>query len=187
MRGRQRRWSDEEFVEAVAKHTNFTDVLRELGLRPAGGNHRTMKSAAERLRVSTRHFTDDRRTRGLRRAREITRLTPDDVFCERSAANHATLRRYALRVLAPRSCGECGNTGIWNGSALTLQLDHRNGVYNDNRLENLRWLCPNCHSQTASFAGRGSARIAMPPTDRVASLTPRPQPARRVSGPTVAL
>lgn len=51
-------------------------------------------------------------------------------------------------------CACCGNTGEWNGRPLVLQLDHINGDNCDNRLENLRFLCPNCHSQTDTFAGR---------------------------------
>lgn len=53
---------------------------------------------------------------------------------------------------------ECGNKGFWRGKKLTLQLDHKNGVNNDNRLENLRFLCPNCHSQTDTFCGRNKKR-----------------------------
>ena len=51
-------------------------------------------------------------------------------------------------------CALCGNTGEWQGQSLTLQLDHINGINNDNRLKNLRLLCPNCHSQTKTFSGR---------------------------------
>ena len=72
-------------------------------------------------------------------------------------------------------CACCGNAGRWQGQPLTLQLDHVNGRYNDNRLENLRWLCPNCHSQTETFAGRGKVR-------RVREPAPRRYAARRYTG-----
>ena len=55
-------------------------------------------------------------------------------------------------------CIECGNTGEWNGKPITLQLDHVNGVYNDNRVENLRFLCPNCHSQTDTFRSKNKSK-----------------------------
>ena len=51
-------------------------------------------------------------------------------------------------------CQCCGNEGEWMGKSMTLQLDHINGVNDDNRLENLRFLCPNCHSQTETYTGR---------------------------------
>jgi hypothetical protein len=54
-------------------------------------------------------------------------------------------------------CVGCGNEGEWNGKPITLELDHINGDRYDNRFENLRILCPNCHSQTPTFRGRGSA------------------------------
>ena len=51
-------------------------------------------------------------------------------------------------------CALCGNIGEWNGELLILQLDHINGINNDHRIENLRFLCPNCHSQTNNFSGK---------------------------------
>jgi hypothetical protein len=166
MPGRQKTWSDEQFLTAVAKHTNFTDVIRELGLRPAGGNHLTMKAHAARLGADTSHFNVERRVRGLRVYRETTRRAFAEIFCVDSRVSKTIVRRYAVRVIPPTHCETCGNGGEWQGRPLTLQLDHVNGKYDDNRLENLRWLCPNCHSQTETFAGRGSVR-------RVREVAPR--------------
>ena len=53
-----------------------------------------------------------------------------------------------------KECEHCGVTDIWEGKSLVLQLDHINGINNDHRLENLRILCPNCHSQTDTWCGR---------------------------------
>ena len=55
-------------------------------------------------------------------------------------------------------CANCGNIGEWNGQSLTLQIDHINGINNDNRKENLRWLCPNCHSQTSTYTGKNKTK-----------------------------
>ena len=51
-------------------------------------------------------------------------------------------------------CEQCGNTGEWLNQPLVLQLDHINGIHDDNRLENLRFLWPNCHSITETYAGK---------------------------------
>lgn len=117
-----------------------------------------MRKHAERLGVSTDHFSNERQLLVLRLARERVRLPLSAVFCERSRIFGRSLRKYACRHLRASSCAICGLGEAWNGMPLTLQLDHVNGVYDDNRLENLRWLCPNCHSQTATFAGKGKRR-----------------------------
>ena len=71
-----------------------------------------------------------------------------------SYARHALKRRLVEEGMLDYRCQICSNDGMWNGQKLSLQLDHVNGVFNDNRLENLRFLCPNCHSQTDSYAGK---------------------------------
>ncbi|KKM73984.1 hypothetical protein LCGC14_1404920 [marine sediment metagenome] len=67
--------------------------------------------------------------------------------------SHNLVRRYA-RLIPQNRCRGCGVTDEWNGEKLVLHLDHINGNRDDNRLENLRWLCPNCHSQTPTYCGR---------------------------------
>lgn len=154
----QRRWTDAQFVAAVAAGTNFTDVLRTLGLRAAGGNHRAMKRHAARLGVDTSHFSVERRVRGLRARHDAVRVSATDAFKLRAPISRSALRKLALAHITPRACACCGNEGEWQGKPLTLQLDHANGDPDDHRRENLRWLCPNCHSQTRTFAGRGARR-----------------------------
>lgn len=81
--------------------------------------------------------------------------TSDRVYCIQSDFPRGYLnKRLRKDNLMPYSCGICGNTGIWNNKPLTLQVDHINGMPNDNRIENLRWLCPNCHAQTSTWAGK---------------------------------
>ena len=87
MRGKSRTWNDEQFRVAVAKHSNFTDVLRELGLRPAGGNHATVKRHAVRLSLDISHFNNERRVRGLRIALDGWRRPDADIFRENCLKN----------------------------------------------------------------------------------------------------
>ena len=70
----------------------------------------------------------------------------------RTRRTHLKMRILGAGLLA-RECQECGLTE-WRGKSLSLELDHINGNARDNRLENLRLLCPNCHSQTPNYAGR---------------------------------
>lgn len=76
----------------------------------------------------------------------------NDIFCENSKVSRKCAKATIIKdKLLEYKCALCGNDGIWNSKELVLQLDHINGIYNDHRLENLRFLCPNCHSQTETF------------------------------------
>lgn len=116
-----------------------------------------------------------------------TKKMPDDeVFIENSpyVCNSATLkRRYIAATGVPERCAICDQDTTWNGQPLMLQLDHENGVNNDHRLENLRLLCPNCHTQTPTYAGK--RRQALPrfvcqaPDCGQEFTSPRSRPSRR--------
>lgn len=95
----------------------------------------------------------------MQRPRNI-RLNDDVVFVENSEyPRHRIKDRILKQKLIEYKCEECPLTDEWNGKKLVLQLDHRNGIHNDNRLENLRFLCPNCHSQTPTFTARNKTKM----------------------------
>lgn len=84
-------------------------------------------------------------------------IDKDLIFIKNSKANPFYLRKYVLMAnLFEYKCKGCG-INKWQGKELVLELDHINGCRTDNRPENLRWLCPNCHSQTPNFRGRNKA------------------------------
>ena len=88
---------------------------------------------------------------------KMRKYTNEEVFVENSYyARHHIKKRIIKDKLLDYKCENCGNSGEHNNKPLSLQLDHKNGKSEDNRLENLRFLCPNCHSQTDTYAGRGS-------------------------------
>lgn len=76
------------------------------------------------------------------------------VFCENSQVSQRCLRTRFIKKVPMQYCAICNLPTQWNGKSLTLRLDHINGVHNDNRLENLRWVCPNCDSQLDTYCGR---------------------------------
>ncbi|HWJ21061.1 MAG TPA: HNH endonuclease [Gemmatimonadaceae bacterium] len=122
-----------------------------------------MKLHVARLGLDTTHFTRAAQIAALRASHAAKDWSLADVFREHSRVRGTGLRTRALAMVQPLVCATCGNAGEWQGKPLTLQLDHVNGKYDDNRLENLRWLCPNCHSQTETFAGRGKMRRVREP------------------------
>ena len=77
------------------------------------------------------------------------------IFIEKSTFSPASLRKRVIKEnLIPYKCAICNCKSKWKGKELVLQLDHINGISNDNRLENLRFLCPNCHSQTGTYSNK---------------------------------
>lgn len=79
----------------------------------------------------------------------------DEAFIENSTiARHHVKKRIIKQNLIEYKCEDCGNDGNWNGNILILQLEHKNGISNDNRIENLGFLCPNCHTQTKTYAAK---------------------------------
>lgn len=78
-------------------------------------------------------------------------LSLEQIFIQHSKVSLSSVKKYAKQIINYK-CALCGLDNIWNGKNITLQLDHINGINNDNRIENIRFLCPNCHSQTITFS-----------------------------------
>ena len=153
----------------INKHFCWSDVLKELNINTNGGNLRTIKSHAIKFDISTSHFKGRSWAKGLTRqthdsidkqAKSISR--PDSqIFIENSSAsNSATKKAFIRNTNCEYKCQNKNcNVTTWLGKPLTLHLDHINGIRNDNRLENLRLLCPNCHQQTETWGSRNLARM----------------------------
>lgn len=142
--------------KAIDQSSSQKEVLIHLGLSPVGGgNHKALKEAAQRFDLELPRFDRSKQLEGIR----STRLD-DEVFCTNSDYNNrAHLKKRLYQSGVKEECAICGLGPEWNNGPLTLQLDHINGIWNDNRKENLRILCPNCHSQTDTFAGRGERTL----------------------------
>lgn len=160
--------SDQEIISAIASSFSIRQTLQKLGLCDTGTAYRNIKRRIKSLNLDTSHFLGKGYLKGGTHNWAPKVLLSTILIKESTYENIASLKTRLIKeqVLLP-VCVECGLTNHWNGKPLNLQLDHINGIYNDHRIENLRFLCPNCHSQTETFAGRnigaeGGSRTLIP-------------------------
>jgi hypothetical protein len=129
-------------------------VIRALNLRVAGGTYSHINFHVRRLGLDTSHFTGKGWARGMRGVTGHPMPLGEILVANSPYTNVGWLRMRLIREgLKPACCETCG-LSEWRGSPLPLALDHINGIRTDNRLENLRILCPNCHSQTDTWCKR---------------------------------
>jgi hypothetical protein len=155
----KRRYTDQQVIDAVRVSYSIAQVLRLLSLSPTGANYRAAHSHFVRLRLDTSHFTGQGHLRGRSHSWTPMRPLADILVLNSTYLSTADLKARLIRegILANR-CYECDSPPLWRGRPLVLVLDHINGDHSDNRVQNLRLLCPNCNSQQPTFAGRNRGR-----------------------------
>lgn len=145
--------SDEQFVELLKKSSTISEVLFKLGYTVKGNSwgYSQVKRRMDDLNLDYSIFKGKS---AVIKTGRLNNVRKEDILKENCKHQRTVLRRYIIKNnLIPYKCAICGCTE-WQGKTLSLELDHINGINNDNRLENLRFLCPNCHSQTSTYGSR---------------------------------
>jgi len=147
------RWSDAQLRAAVADSKSYAGVLRTLGLVPAGGNYDAAQRRVRALSLDTSHFTGQGWNKGGAFVARPAWPLEDVLVANRPTSSHGLKQRLYREQLKPEHCERCGWAERAPDGRLPLELDHINGDKTDNRLENLRILCPNCHALQPTHRG----------------------------------
>jgi hypothetical protein len=156
--GRPSRPTPDELRTAVTESSSMAEVLRRLGRTDNGAQRKKLRKWIDDDRLTTAHFLGQAHQRG-RRAPNAKR--PEDVLAQHKGKRRTTtrrLRRALHEVGVPEECARCGVGPEWLGKPMTLEVDHINGDWSNDRRENLRLLCPNCHAITSTWC-RGGRRL----------------------------
>ena len=135
----------QELVDAIDGARSMAEVCRKLGLNKSSKTYNTLRREMEYYSIKPLFSP---------RSRSTVPYLNEEIYCKNSTYDKTTLRNRIIKEeILSYSCSSCGITE-WNNAPISLQLDHINGINNDNRKENLRFLCPNCHSQTKTWGNK---------------------------------
>jgi 5-methylcytosine-specific restriction endonuclease McrA len=150
------KYTKEMLEEAAVKCVSYLGMVKYFGMKPHGGTATYLRDLCKRFEIDCSHFLGQHWSKG----QYAKKRTAEEVLVRRDGGSKDKTRmlRWALlKIGRPLVCQECGNPPVWNGKPLTLQVDHADGDTMNNLPENLRFLCPNCHSQTDTF-GRNNVK-----------------------------
>jgi len=157
---RPRSWTENQLREAAKSSYSIRQVIKKLGLKPAGGNYYQLHQYIREYGVDTTHFRGMAWNKDLKGTGRSRHRIEEVLVKGRPFQSYKLKLRLFREGLKQRECEECGWNKVTQDGYLPLELDHINGDHSDNRLENLRVLCPNCHSLKPTHRGRNRKRKA---------------------------
>ena len=147
------KWSKENIENIVSTSTCASEVLKKLNICVGGDNWKTLEKYIKLYEINTSHF---KKVSGGKKNKKSL----DEILIQDSSYSRTELKKRLYKDgLLEKKCCMCGQGENWNGMKISLILDHINGVNNDNRLENLRIVCPNCNAGLDTFAGKNTKRV----------------------------
>lgn len=152
---KENRYERESFTEIVKRSINLSDVARNIGLSTSCGNRETIKKYINVYGIDISHFHVDYSKRKNRKGRPLS-----EILVLGSTYNSNDLKKRLYKEgLKERKCEKCGQGEEWYGEKMALILDHINGEHTDNRIENLRIVCPNCNATLLTHGGKNVTKI----------------------------
>ncbi len=157
---RKKSWTEQQLKKAALTSRSIRQVLKKLKLKLAGGNYNQIKKYLKFYKIDTKHFKGRGWNKGLKGLGK-PRIPLEKILIINSDFQSYKLknRLFKAKLKFPQ-CEKCGWAKKANDGRLPLELDHINGNSRDNRLKNLRILCPNCHSMQPTHRGRNSQKIS---------------------------
>lgn len=152
------KWTREILEPVVAVSASINEVVRRLGLDSVGGHQANIARRIKAYGIDTSHFTSVVRTERMRynqRRRSAEEILVQDTSAHARRIPSQRLKRAMIELGVEERCALCGIEPVWHGEPLPLEVDHIDGGWRNNSVVNLRFLCPNCHSTTDTYRGRG--------------------------------
>lgn len=158
---RTRTYYSKELIEKIVSESNtYSKCLEKLKIGPSGGNYLLLKYWIKEYNVYITHFeTKSDRIKSAAKYRKQGEFSLEKVLVKNCNYSRKCLKNKLYKNnIKKRICELCSQGEEWNGKHMSLILDHINGVSNDNRLENLRIVCPNCNATLDTHAGKNIKR-----------------------------
>jgi predicted RNA-binding Zn-ribbon protein involved in translation (DUF1610 family) len=148
---KSKRYIKEEFIEIIKNSRSYSDAVRKLKLNDGHGNRKTVIKYINLYDVDISHFDYKGEQLTIKKKIDLK-----NILIENSTYNNTVSLKNRLykEGLKKCKCEECGQGEIWKGKKMSLILDHKNGIHNDNRFENLRIICPNCNATLETHCGK---------------------------------
>lgn len=141
-------WSNiikEELIKAIKESDSFCETFSKLNLTSTSGNYKLLNRLIIKFNINITHFLN--KSELMIKLHAQNKISIEDILVANSNKSRGLVKKIIIKNnLLEYKCVLCGQDEWWNGQKMSLILDHKNGINNDHRLENLRFVCPNCNA-----------------------------------------